>query len=990
MPPKEKPTCPVCMTHFTAVIRQPIQCSFCPHAACRQCTSHFLLTTQNDSHCMECKREWNREFIDTHLTQTFRKGPLKLHRRRVLMDRERGRLPAMQVFVEAQIIINRNSERIAQLRVERKRLKVQRNQIQAVAAAISFDELSRQLEPIHKQLAEKKTLIRQLDRELWTARGLFTGQEKPEAREFIMKCPAEECRGFLSSAWKCGTCEKFFCSDCHAQKAGQRDENHVCNEDAKATAAMIRKETKPCPKCGIRISKIDGCFAKDTPILKWDGHYSNAQDIKVGDVLVGDDGTPRVVEELCSGGDEMFEVTQGKGMTYTVNSKHKLALKFSGEKSIHWSESEKAWKVRWFDRKEHCMKSKMSRMDETVTKEEAYTVLNDFCQTLRFDEVIEMTVDDYMVLPESIKKHLMGFKSSGINWPNKEVPLDPYLMGLWVGDGINDAMSFSINPEADPEIIQYLLKWCEENQAELIHDEAYRFRIRRREAALGRLAIGRGTSSSECKGCKDKKCGFCDLPETPYTDEVEVGLRHPLKEQLAKYDLPRKSKYIPTDYLVNSREVRLQVLAGLIDSDGYVGNDGKRIQIPQANHNVGKQIEFLARSLGFAVHVDIVKKTQIPFPNNVPKDYGEQYRVNISSEHLSEIPTKLARKRCVDSNSTKDELRTGITVKSVGQGAYYGWTVSGLNRRFLLADFTVARNCDQMWCTGCHTTFSWNSGQILLNTVVHNPHYYEYLRRTNGGAIPREAGDVPCGGLPNAYLFNRVVATIPHIDAGVRNTLYGIHRSLSDVLYARLPQFPLRAPANGNRDLDIAYLMQKITEEEWGTKLEQTETRFERKKEVGLILQTFVHIGSEKLTQLQNQTNPREQTKLAGLIVKEMEEVRTYVNKSLLAKGVQMGMVVPQFDQYYMYRWATREQIREEKNKKGAPSTEDVDDQEEIEGPVEDKPVENVIVQPAVALAPAPVPVAKDPASEFVTIEIDGEMIEMTRKQAMEVLNVRA
>lgn len=542
MPGKEKPTCPVCMTHFTTVIRQPIKCSFCPSAACRQCTSQFLLTTQNESHCMDCKREWNREFIDTNLTQTFRKGALKLHRRRVLMDRERGRLPAMQVFVEAQNTIHRCSAQILQLRLERKRLKQQRNEIQAEAGTMAFDELSRQLEPIHKQLAEKKSRIRQLDRELWTARAIITGQEKPEAREFIMKCPAEACRGFLSNAWKCGTCDKFFCSECHAQKAGMRDENHVCNEDAKATAAMIRKETKPCPKCGIRISKIDGC--------------------------------------------------------------------------------------------------------------------------------------------------------------------------------------------------------------------------------------------------------------------------------------------------------------------------------------------------------------------------------------------------------------------------------------------------DQMWCTGCHTTFSWNSGQILLNTVVHNPHYYEYLRRTNGGAIPREAGDVPCGGLPNAYIFTRFVQTLPNVPTDMKLSLNGIHRGLSDVLYARLPQFPLRAPAVGNRDLDIAYLMQKITEEEWGSKLEQMETRYERKREIGLILQTFVHVGSEKLTNLQNEQSVEARSQLVARTIKEMNEVREYINKSLLTKGALMGIVVPQIDKFYVYRWATREEIRAEKNKTHNQTTEEeVDDEEEK---VEEAPAENILVQPP--------PLEQADDNDTVMVDIGGEMIEMTRAQHREIM----
>lgn len=959
---KDKPQCPVCMDPFTAVIRQPIVCAYCPHSVCRQCTSHYLLTSLNDPHCMECKREWNREFIDTKLTQTFRKGPLKHHRRRVLMDRERGRLPAMQAFVQAQLTIQNNSIKIATLRGERKQLKQERNRIQVAHAEEGFQALAERLRPITRDLAEKKLEIRTLERAVNTARAILTGQEKPEARQFIMKCPAEECRGFLSSAWKCGTCDKFFCSDCHAQKAGQRDEAHVCNEEAKATAAMIRQETKPCPKCGIRISKIDGCFAKNTPILLWDGHYKNAQDIKVGDVLIGDDGTPRVVEELCSGGDEMFEVSQRKGMVYTVNSKHKLALKFSGEKSIHWSESEQAWKVRWFDRNEHMLKSKKSRVDESITKEEAYFALKAYTDALDFEEVIEMTVEDYNKLPEPTKKHMMGFKSSGINWSQKETHLDPYILGLWLGDGINDGMSFAINPEADPEILEYLLQWCEENKAELVHDEAYRFRIRRREVAKGRLAIARGATSAECKGCKEKECTLCDLPEKPYTEEVEVGLRHPLKEQLDKYDLPRKSKYIPLDYLTNSREVRLQLLAGLIDTDGYVGNDGKRIQIPQANHNLGKQIEYLARSLGFVVHTDLLKKTNISFPNYAGKTYQDQYRVNISGEHLSEIPTRVARKRCENSNSTKDELRTGITVKSVGQGTYYGWSVSGPNRRFLLGDFTVVRNCDQMWCTECHTTFSWNSGQILLNTVVHNPHYYEYLRKVNGGNIPREAGDVPCGGLPNAYQFTRMIYDIPQAPIDHKHTLGSIHRCLSDVLYYRLPQFPLRQNANVNRDIDIEYLMKKLSEEEWGTKLEQAETRFDRKKEIGLILQTFLHIGSEKLASLVNALNRtpvQDKPRILEKTLKEMNEVRDYINKSLLQKGAQMGIVVPQFTAIYGYVWASKSTVKAEKN-----------------APVQ-APVTNQIVYPEEAKEEEPDEVEDE--KDTVMVEIEGEFVEVPR-----------
>lgn len=532
---KEVPTCPICMDHFTAVIRQPITCLYCPQAACRQCTSQYLLTSLNDPHCVGCKREWNREFIDTRLTQTFRKGPLRQHRRKVLIDRERGRLPAMQIFVEAQIEYNEAARVYAQARHRRVQLKRQRNEIQAqYAGTESLDQLTERLRPINRERSELKTRMQAAELKMNRANQILTGKEK-EVRQFIMKCPSEGCRGFLSSAWKCGTCQKFFCADCHAEKAGQKDETHVCNPDAKATAAMIRQETKPCPKCGIRISKIDGC--------------------------------------------------------------------------------------------------------------------------------------------------------------------------------------------------------------------------------------------------------------------------------------------------------------------------------------------------------------------------------------------------------------------------------------------------DQMWCVSCQTTFSWNSGQILLNTVVHNPHYYEYLRRTNNGAIPREAGDVPCGGLPNAYLFTRLVMDIPTLTPLEKTEVLDIVRCLSDIQYVRLPQFPLRQAANVNQDFDIKYLMKQMTEEEWGTALERTETTGERKKEIGLILQTLLHVGSEKLTLLQNSTRDI-RASIAKSILTELKAVRAYANKSMVEKGNQMGMVVPQITTNWRWSWMRKVDMKKPIEEDTLPS---------------EQPVSVSVSVPAAPIRP-PEQVVQEEQEELVEVEMEGELVEMTPAQAREVL----
>jgi hypothetical protein len=82
-------------------------------------------------------------------------------------------------------------------------------------------------------------------------------KETPNERRFVRGCPKEECRGFLSTAWKCGLCDIHVCSKCHIPN--DDGEDHECDPDAVATAKMITSESKPCPSCHINITKIDGC-----------------------------------------------------------------------------------------------------------------------------------------------------------------------------------------------------------------------------------------------------------------------------------------------------------------------------------------------------------------------------------------------------------------------------------------------------------------------------------------------------------------------------------------------------------------------------------------------------------------------------------------------------------------------------------------------------------------------------------------------------------
>lgn len=511
--------CPICISAYTSTVRQKIKCPFCPSASCRSCTQQFLLSSLAEPSCYTCKREWNREFIDLHCTMAFRKGPLKLHRRKVLVDREKALLPSMQVYVEA--TVNRNKA-WAELHTITPKLN------EAYAEKIRLDRnfnaslTEEQFEARLEQLLSAETRYTELNLRIRIKRAIYdqhlaflegrSGAKIP-ARQFIMKCPGsttvgtEPCRGFLSTQWKCGTCQLFYCHDCHALIGTNKELPHTCDPGAKATAAMIQKETKPCPKCGIRITKIDGC--------------------------------------------------------------------------------------------------------------------------------------------------------------------------------------------------------------------------------------------------------------------------------------------------------------------------------------------------------------------------------------------------------------------------------------------------DQMWCTECHTAFSWNTGQIITHRI-HNPHFYEYQRRMNNGAPPREVGDIPCGGLPEYYALSRNLTKYTRewqnttydkrstlLNTNHVNLIYYIHRSLTDLTDVRLPQYPYVRVANANRDLDVSYLMRSITEEEWAKHLEQGETKFERKREIGMVLQTLVHVGSEKMTEISNIL----QVSVAGSgrikeILEELEQLRVFSNDALRQRGKQMGIVVPQISPDE-WRWSM---TRREAKKKAVDdrSTSGSDDEVEV------------------------------------------------------------
>ena len=384
------------------------------------------------------------------------------------------------------------------------------------------------------------------------------------------------------------------------------------------------------------------CLHPDTEILMYDGSIKQAKSIIQGDILMGDDSSPRTVLSTCSGNDEMYQIETAKGDTFIVNSPHVLTLKCSCSNKVKYSKKENTVYV------EHNMngskKKKRFWVPNYGSIELANEAASEYLLTLKEGkgEVIDIALNEYLKKSKTWKDQYRMFKV-GVNFPQQEnVTIDPYFLGLWLGDITQCDTSIT---SIDSEIINYCRTYC--TSLNLIFKQGF-----------GKKNITYKFSSGKS------------------ADKGNI-----LKNMLSEFDLIN-NKHIPKRYLCGSRETRLKVLAGLLDMDGQL--TANCYEVTQNNAVLSQDIIFLARSLGFCV-------THKPYEKKSNGVVSVVERIHISGEGLETIPVLLARKMTSPKKQNKDSLVCGFKVTKKGNGQYCGFTLDG-NGRFLLSNFIVTHN----------------------------------------------------------------------------------------------------------------------------------------------------------------------------------------------------------------------------------------------------------------------------------------------------------
>jgi len=201
--------------------------------------------------------------------------------------------------------------------------------------------------------------------------------------------------------------------------------------------------------------------------------------------------------------------------------------------------------------------------------------------------------------------------------------------------------------------------------------------------------------------------------------------------------------------------------------------------------------------------------------------------------------------------------------------------------------------CDQMWCTQCHTAFSWRTGNI--ETHVHNPHYYEYLRQ-NGQAVPRAVGDNPCGAngeLADIHRLYNNFKAIMTSDNSVNRDLYdemlSYHRLHRHIRLVEIPKVTTNA-VNDNQDLRIKYLLNEIDEKHFKSQLQQREKKNEKKRDIHNIFTLYQTVTLDIFNKLNTARTLPEWKSVST----EMTNLRRYINTCMSRISNRYGnCVVP-------------------------------------------------------------------------------------------------
>lgn len=289
-----------------------------------------------------------------------------------------------------------------------------------------------------------------------------------------------------------------------------------------------------------------------------------------------------------------------------------------------------------------------------LTPKGQYTVNNEVQYLTKPGTAI--TVDNYLALTKRAQSYLYLKYSDVVELPEVSLPIHPYLLGLLLGDGTLGSEHCVKITSSDKEVVDCIYQYIPE----------------------GTYVSKQGTDKGLNKSTYDYR--ICNSTSTT---KINKGIIRVLLEQLGLYGMRTHDKFIPEVYLRTSSLQRLELLAGLIDTDGCRHGNNYRI------YTVSKQLAYgikrLASSLGIPTSV-------------IYSDSRTIYVVCLYGMNILNIPVRIPRKR-VTTRSSKDNLLRRFKVTPTTVKPFYGFTLDG----------------DQLYIDGDTFVVQHNTGKSRVN-----------------------------------------------------------------------------------------------------------------------------------------------------------------------------------------------------------------------------------------------------------------------------------
>ena len=360
------------------------------------------------------------------------------------------------------------------------------------------------------------------------------------------------------------------------------------------------------------------CFGLNTLLMLSDGRYKKVQHIKVGDKLMGEDSAERTVKRLIRGRDMMYRVIPALGFPYRVSKWHKLVLCSVKPPTVEKTDSGK-YLLRW------CT-------EEGYINRKIFDDLNiamDYLSILPEKVTVEIPVCDYVQRSDEWKSYFAGYRT-GVRFSRKTTTLHPYLLGLWLGQtSVTTRIVFE-----DDDVAEYAHKKLDEI-----------------DCHLSSVSVVIGNTA-----------------------------RNLFWEELT-YQKLFSVKHIPFEYKCNSRRNRLLLLAGIIDSDGWLSKNAYKIQ--HTDKPLLEDICFVAQSLGLRATYRSISR---PWCSSELKIY--ECRIFGA---ISDIPVKSSSNKITTPIQYENTNNVPIKVEVDEQDDYYGFVLN-TKGRILLGDFTVVQS----------------------------------------------------------------------------------------------------------------------------------------------------------------------------------------------------------------------------------------------------------------------------------------------------------